>query len=91
MTAATSPSPAKAEATDADVTFDYDGTTYTIPATKDWDLDVLEAYEDGKIAATVKAVLGAKQYATFRSVPRKVSDLADLFQSLQTAVGIAGN
>jgi hypothetical protein len=84
-------SAAKAEATNADVTFDYDGTTYTIPATKDWDLDVLENYEDGKIAATVKAVLGADQYAKFRSKPRTVSHLRDLFEALQTAVGIAGN
>lgn len=84
-------SAAKAEALNEAVTFEYDGETYTVAASKDWDLDVLEQYEEGKVAATVKALLGPEQWATFRSTKRTVGDLSDLFEALQKAIGVSGN
>jgi hypothetical protein len=83
--------PAKSEALHESVSFDYDGHNYTIAPTTEWDLDVLESYEDGKIAATVRALLGPEQWATFRSKKRNVGDLGSLFEALQSAIGISGN
>ncbi|GAA4981223.1 hypothetical protein [Actinopolymorpha pittospori] len=83
--------PAKAEARGESVAFEYDGDSYVVPPPMEWDVDVLEAYEDGKVATTVRALLGASQWAKFRSKPRTVQSLNDLFVSLQTAMGLEGN
>lgn len=85
------PSPAKAEATGAEVLFEYDGETYVIPPAREWDLDVLESYEDGKIASTCRALLGPVQWATFKSKRRTVTSLEELFDALQSALGVEGN
>lgn len=81
----------KAEALNESVSFAYDGETYAIPPTSEWDLDVLVSYENGKIAATVEGLLGADQWKTFRSKKRTVGDLNGLFEELQKAVGVSGN
>jgi hypothetical protein len=82
---------AQAEATNSSVEVHYDGETYTVAPAREWDLDVLEAYENGMIATTVKVVLGAEQYERFRSVKRTVGDLEDLFLEIQSALGVEGN
>lgn len=84
-------SPAKAEATGAEILFEYDGESYVIPPAQEWDLDVLESYEDGKIASTCRALLGVEQWATFKTKRRTVSSLEELFLALQNALGVEGN
>lgn len=83
--------PAKAEATKKTVSFTYEGEKYTIPTTKEWDLDVIEAVEDEKIIAVVRGILGADQWATFKSKPRKVEDLNTFFNAISKAAGLQGN
>jgi hypothetical protein len=82
---------AKSEALGLGIDFEFEGKTFTVPPTSEWDLDVLENYEDGKVAATMRALLGADQWATYKETPRKVSDLAALFEAVQGALGISGN
>ncbi len=82
---------AKTEALGESLSFDFDGDTYAVPPAREWDLDVLEAYEDGRIAATCRALLGPAQWETFRSKPRKVADLEALFLEVQKALGVSGN
>lgn len=82
---------AKSEALGKEIKFEFDGETYTVPPAKEWDLDVLEAYEDGMIAKCVRALLGAEQWSTFREKKRNVGDLNDLFEEIQTALGVEGN
>lgn len=82
---------AKAEALGQEIEFEYDGHTYTVPPAREWDLDVLESYESGMIATTVRSVLGEEQYEIFRSTKRTVGDLQDLFEEIQKALGIEGN
>lgn len=82
---------AQAEATNSPIEVEFDGETYTVPPAREWDLDVLEAYEDEKIVATVRGVLGAEQYAKFRSKRRTVGELEDLFLGIQEALGVEGN
>lgn len=91
MPAAKRPAPAKTEAVGEAVTFDYDGLTFTVPPASEWDLDVLESYEDGKIVATLRALLGADQWSKFKATKRTVQDLNDLFEAVQEALGISGN
>lgn len=82
---------AKAEAQNTKVSFDYDDGSYTIAPTKEWSLDVLEAIEDEKIVAALRAILGADQWLLFKSKPRKVEDLNALFEAISKASGLQGN
>lgn len=83
--------PAKTEATKKTVSFTYEGEKYTIPTTKEWGLDILEAVEDEKIVAVVRGILGADQWATFKSKTRTVDDLTSLFTAISKAAGLQGN
>lgn len=82
---------AKSEATKNKVSFTFDGDKYQIDPTSEWDLDVLEAVEDGKIVSLVRAILGDKQWEKFKAKPRKVDDLNRLFEAISKATGIQGN
>lgn len=81
---------AKSDATRKPVSFDFDGETYTIPPAAEWDLDVLEAAEDGRNIAMIRALLGEEGWTTFRSKPRTVADLTEMTQAIEKAVG-SGN
>ena len=81
---------ARADATGQPITFSYDGETYEVPAPALWDLDVLEAAEDGRVTVACRTLLGPAQWATFRSKPRNAKDLGNLYEAVQEAVG-AGN
>lgn len=85
-------SPVKADATGADVPFTFDGETYyTTPPAK-WSLDAIEAFEADKVATCVRLLLGDDQWKRFKSKPRTIGDLNDMFQALQSAaVGSSGN
>lgn len=82
---------AKNEALSKTVSFTFDGDKYTIAQTKEWDLDVLEAIEDGKTVGVVRAILGDKQWEQFKKKGRKVEDLNQLFDAIAKATGIQGN
>lgn len=78
----------KAEATGSDVEFEFNGITYTVPASiNDQSLDVLEAIEDGRITAAVRAIIGDAQYAVFKSTKPTIGDLNVFFEALQKAAG----
>lgn len=80
--------PVKAEATGESIPFSYDGEEYVIPPSSEWSLDIIEAYEDGKVVKTVKTLLGDEQWAKFKSTPRTVADLGALFEAIQEATGV---
>ena len=85
------PKPAQTEALEGSISFSYDGLDFTVPPAREWDLDVMENYEDGKIATTCRSLLGPDQWAAFRKKKRTVGDLEDLFEAIQTGLGISGN
>lgn len=85
------PTPAKAEALGGPVAFEFEGETYEVAPTSEWDLDVMERYEDGQIATAVRALLGPAQWGRFRAKPRKVADLEALFSTIEKALGVSGN
>jgi hypothetical protein len=82
---------AKNEATSSAVPFTFDGVEYTIAPSMSWDLDALEAFENDRIAACVRLILGTDQWAAFRAKPRTVGDLNALFEAMQKAAGVEGN
>lgn len=84
-------SPAKSEALKKSNVFTYDGETYTVPNTTEWDLAVIEALEDEKIIAAVRAIVGLDQWAIFKKKPRKVEDLNSFFEAISQGAGIQGN
>jgi hypothetical protein len=90
-TAARKPATAKTDATTTEIAFEYDGAEYTIPTSGDWDLPVLEAYEDGRVVAFTRELLGPAQWAAFKRKPRKVSDITGLFEAIETASVGRGN
>lgn len=79
----------KAEAQDADVTFEYDGEPYTIKPMNKMPLEFLEAIEDGKMIRAVKSMLGEEQYRKFSAKPRIVEDLNNLLTASTNAVGVS--
>jgi len=83
--------PVKAEALNEDVTFEYEGDTYTIPSTDEWPLEVLEAFEEGRVVSLLKAILGEEQWTEFKATNPKVKHLNAFVSAIQEATGIAGN
>jgi hypothetical protein len=79
----------RSEATGSSVEVEFDGVTYAIPTPEEWSIDVLEAFEEGKVTAVVKAMIGEDQYASWKSgKSRKVSDLTEFFEVIQKALGL---
>ncbi len=70
--------------------FMYDGAKYSVPPAEEWDLDVFEALEEGKLVTGVKALVGADQYAKFRREHRTLAELTAFMEELQKAAN-AGN
>lgn len=81
----------KAEATGQAISVEYDGETYEVPPTMEWDLDVLEALEEGQIVRAVRGLLGEEQYSQFKATKRTVKDLNSLFETIGQSAGFQGN
>lgn len=47
--------------------FKYDGVEYTIPHASNWDVDVMEGIEDGKMFIAVRSLLGPEQWGVFKA------------------------
>ena len=93
MTARKTPTdhlPIAAEALSEAIEFDYKGVTYSIRPASEWPFEVLEAFEDGKVAALLRALLGADQYAAFKATKPTMADAGELVEALQRAAGILG-
>lgn len=81
----------RAEVDDAaaqNISFSFDGERYELEPIRDWDLDVMEAIEDERYVAAVRAMLGPKQWARFKSKRRTMTDLLDIFGTAEKAAGV---
>jgi hypothetical protein len=68
--------------------------TLTIPASvEEWDVEAVEAFEDGKAAPALRAILGPKQWAAFKAEKPKTRDMAEVSDAVAEAMGFeaAGN
>lgn len=68
----------------------FNGQVYNVPPADDWDIDVLEAIDESRMTAALRALLGDTQYAKFRVNNKKVRDLGAFFEAAGKKVG-AGN
>jgi hypothetical protein len=88
---ATRKSPTAAEALREQVPFTFDGVEYVVDPTSEWEYEVLEAFEAGKISAFLKALLGEEQHDKFKAGKPRVADLNRFVEAIQKALGISGN
>ncbi|MFF4952282.1 hypothetical protein [Streptomyces chattanoogensis] len=68
----------------------FNGQVFNVPPAEDWDLEVLEAIDESRMTAALRALLGDVQYAKFREKNKKVRDLGAFFEVAGKKVG-AGN
>lgn len=61
------------------LSIEYGGRSFTIPAVADFSLETLEAMEDNRPIATLRQVLGEKQYASMREVVRTNTELGEFY------------
>lgn len=80
--------PIELEATGATAIVTFKGIEYTIPATRDGvDLEMLEMLEANQVTGALRAILGAEQYAIFRT-GAKVPDAGAMLIAIQDVLGL---
>jgi hypothetical protein len=79
--------PAKAEATGASMQIEYNGFTYEIPPSSQWDMDAVEAAEEGRMVTSMKLILGADQWAEFRKRNKTMGDLEGFMDRVAELTG----
>lgn len=82
------PSAAKAEATEAVRTYEYDGATYSLDNDLD-EIGLMEAYESGQIVTATKVLVGEDTFKSLREKGklRKLADLNGLVEAAFKAMG----
>lgn len=91
MAQTTRKSPTAAEALAQPVSFEFEGVTYSVPSTSEWSYDALEAFEEGRLTAFLRELLGDEQHAAWKATKPTVGKLGDLVGAMQKALGISGN
>jgi hypothetical protein len=88
------PEAVEAEATpDSTLSFKWDGHDYEVPGSlDDCDIEVIEAFEEGKAIGAVSGVLGSAQWRQLkaRSKP-KVRDATALMEIIAELYGFSGS
>lgn len=77
----------KQEAFDGEVRFTYKDREYVIE--RDYDLDVLEAFEENQMVKAARGLLGEEQYKAFKETKPKMSDLGEFFDTAFAALGVS--
>ena len=79
------------EVEDSVLTFEFDGKTYTVDKEKlAEDIDILEAFEDGKIITPLKLILGDKQWLAFRAHSKpNATKLGEFAEVLFDVLGVS--
>lgn len=67
--------------------YEFDGKTYKFDRDNTDDVEILEAFEDGKMITALRAILGPEQWATFKSKKRSSEDLNKMAEAMFKAVG----
>lgn len=81
---------ARAEAAGAPFPFRFAGTDYTIPAPKQWPLDVTDLLAENKVAAALRALLGDDDYDRFTGAGATLADVEALFGAVGRWQGLDG-
>lgn len=74
---------------DATAVVKWRGHEFTVALdADDWPVELLVAFEDGRVAAAVRAALGPAQWSTFMRTKPRTRDLSELYDALATALGL---
>lgn len=68
----------------------FQDETYSVLPSSEWTLDIIEAFEEGRVAGFLKEVLG-DDYAKLRATKPKPDTLSEFVSALTTAAGVKGN
>lgn len=82
---------AQNDVSDKPITITWKGKTYRLKPASEWNIEVLEAMEDGKMTGILRGVLEGDGYARLRATKPLVTELEELFGKIQKALGISGN
>lgn len=82
---------AEAGVSDKPITITWDGNTYRLVPSADWDINVLEAVEDGKITHILRGIIDGDGYARFAETKPKIADLDGFTRKAMRALGVQGN
>ena len=77
----------KAEARGERATVVFDDDEYTIAPSGEWDIEALEAAEDGRVVTAVKLILGPEQWAEFRKDHKTVGELERFMEAIGGLMG----
>lgn len=80
-----------AEALAEKVPFTHNGVEYSLDPSTEWDIEALEAFENGKIMTFLRLILGAEQYAAYKATKPKAGEVNGFLEGIQKALGIKGN
>jgi len=85
-----SPNEARKEEADqkTTATVEFRGQKFEIPREQaDWSLDLLEALEDGRNIATLRAAFGPRQWAVVKSMGLMAPEVDELAEAISVALG----
>ncbi|WP_113705512.1 hypothetical protein [Nonomuraea lactucae] len=77
----------KAEAHGTPLPVEYNGVTYLVPPSMDWDADVLDLLESGRLTSALRMILGAEQYEQFRATKPKLRQAMELMEAIGSTAG----
>jgi len=83
--------PVADEANGTLVPVEFRGDTYRVPPTSLWPITALAEFEEGRVVAFLKGILGPVQHKTLLASGANVGELGEFVTSIQEALGIEGN
>lgn len=78
-------------ASDKPIVVAHEGQKYTLIPSSEWDINVLEAIEDGKLTHVLRGVLAGDGYDRFAATKPKLSEMQPFVDKVFKALGIQGN
>jgi hypothetical protein len=84
---------ARNEATgnDKPIIITWDGQHVRLVPSDDWDIEVLEALEDGKITHILRGIIADDGYDRLVKLHPKIKDLEGFLNKAMRALGVQGN
>jgi hypothetical protein len=81
----------EATGNDSPIIITWNGQHFRLVPSDDWDIETLEAIEDGKITHVLRAILADDGYDRLSKMRPKVKELESFMNKAMRALGIQGN
>lgn len=91
MSARKNTNPTAAEALGESVPVEFQGKTYTVPPTSEWEYAWLVDLDEGRPIKFLAAVLGKDQHDAFVATKPKAPALGEFINAIQRDLGVQGN